>query len=835
MASDNSGIAYEAYLTGKYKEALSQFITIGNREGFSTAVVTHIVRSLGKLKRFAEAVEWAEYGLMLHPESQRLYAVLGDTYATSGFGEKAKLAYEKAIAAGNHDLATTETSAYVLDNLARSYLDSCRLKEAFAIISDLVSRYPGNERFLNHMKLLATHSDAYPILPEMENFLRGHFAVHNTDTVAVALAETIFRSLRHDEAMALLTQRVACNPEEIEPVLSLGEMYERLGDRSGAYRIYKNALEVLPHNAMFLHKAAIWEILYGSQENGKAYFSQISNPSGAMVKEYIDAAASKNNMSLLKNIRGKSWFESYFFNSLRNDAERKKLWSGFHEDYDAYTFPGVGFKNNGLAYCDIDSASVSFRDGMIIVPDMPETYVNRIFLLGDCTTSIGVTGSVTIVGQLQRLFNQHSRGAVRIEGYGVPGLSFMNSLLRLLELELRRGDLVFTFFTEINMSEEQGEIFSAIRDKCSLSGVRFHSFASPHLFAVNNPSPREKDLIAVYGNVYYGVIEAEEIRKRHTRMLKKNCEWFIKFKLPHTNLSYLFDRPHNHGELFTDHVHFNHIGNSVVAGEVFKISQNLMKGELPCIQNAPQNSEKFDCELAEWKRRAVIRLGGVAGVQYSSNQSLASWVGQNLDKAFSSLSSGKIGCIVMNCNPFTLGHRYLVETALKEVDRLYLLVVEEDRSVFPFMDRLRLVKQGVAQWADRVRVVPSGEYVISSFTFPGYFAKETRRLPMDATTDVLIFGAVIAPALNIKTRFVGEEPSCVVTDSYNRRMHYLLPDMGVEVRVIPRLEASGMPVSASSVRQALENNDWDTVAELVPESTLVYLRQRYGYPAPGMP
>ena len=37
----------------------------------------------------------------------------------------------------------------------------------------------------------------------------------------------------------------------------------------------------------------------------------------------------------------------------------------------------------------------------------------------------------------------------------------------------------------------------------------------------------------------------------------------------------------------------------------------------------------------------------------------------------------------MNCNPFTLGHKYIVEKAARENDNVIIFVVEEDKSSFP--------------------------------------------------------------------------------------------------------------------------------------------------------
>ena len=46
---------------------------------------------------------------------------------------------------------------------------------------------------------------------------------------------------------------------------------------------------------------------------------------------------------------------------------------------------------------------------------------------------------------------------------------------------------------------------------------------------------------------------------------------------------------------------------------------------------------------------------------------------------------GEAASIVMNCNPFTLGHRYLIEKACSENEAVHLFVVKEDLSVFPMI------------------------------------------------------------------------------------------------------------------------------------------------------
>ncbi|MBQ3434932.1 MAG: adenylyltransferase/cytidyltransferase family protein [Selenomonadaceae bacterium] len=184
----------------------------------------------------------------------------------------------------------------------------------------------------------------------------------------------------------------------------------------------------------------------------------------------------------------------------------------------------------------------------------------------------------------------------------------------------------------------------------------------------------------------------------------------------------------------------------------------------------------------------------------------------------------QIGALVMNCNPFTLGHQYLVEYAAARVDKLYIFVVEEDKSQFPFADRIELVKQGVKHLSN-VEVLPSGKFIISQTTFSGYFNKaELQDVQVDSSEDVEIFGREIAPTLGITIRFAGEEPTDNVTRQYNETMKEILPRYGVEFCEIPRKEFDGEPISASKVRVALKVGDFDKIKKLVPYSTLRYLR-----------
>lgn len=185
----------------------------------------------------------------------------------------------------------------------------------------------------------------------------------------------------------------------------------------------------------------------------------------------------------------------------------------------------------------------------------------------------------------------------------------------------------------------------------------------------------------------------------------------------------------------------------------------------------------------------------------------------------------KAGAIVMNCNPFTWGHRYLVERAKKQVEVLYLFVLEENKSFFDFQDRLNMVKIGVCD-LENVVVIPSGKYIISSGTLPGYFEKEDNpEAEFDATEDLEIFGKIIAKEFGIQVRFAGEEPYDQFTNRYNDFMRNLLPKFGVEFCEIPRKKLDGEPISASKVRECIRDKTYGRLKKLVMPDIYNYLNE----------
>ena len=290
------------------------------------------------------------------------------------------------------------------------------------------------------------------------------------------------------------------------------------------------------------------------------------------------------------------------------------------------------------------------------------------------------------------------------------------------------------------------------------------------------------------------------------------------YGVPHLDLWDFFRRPHNYGEVFADQYHINELGHSALAKFFFRflVKNNFFKDrEFNYLEPPPPP-----------RRYGIPQENFYSNSNFIDNKDLESYK-ENLRK-----KRLKIGAIVMNCNPFTLGHKFLIEYAAAKVTKLYIFVVEEDKSEFKFADRLKLVESGVEEFPN-VEVIPSGKFIISQQTFSGYFNKaELQNVAVDSTQDVEIFAREIAPTLGINIRFAGAEPEDTVTRQYNENMKNILPRYGIDFCEIPRREIDGEVISAKSVRAALKVGDFEKISKLVPITTFEFLRNNYAHSTP---
>lgn len=272
-------------------------------------------------------------------------------------------------------------------------------------------------------------------------------------------------------------------------------------------------------------------------------------------------------------------------------------------------------------------------------------------------------------------------------------------------------------------------------------------------------------------------------------------------KLYESNKQFFYDSP----------IHCNYLGNKCIATEIY----NYIKNEDYFTANNIGNKEVFLDEF-----HTVDSYD-----KYENNKELEEYKAYLLKQRVN--VEGRVGAIVMNCNPFTLGHQYLIESALKKVSFLYIFVVSEDKSEFKFQDRMKLVLEGTKHLSN-IKVIPSGKFIISQNTFSSYFEKSKKQdIIIDTTEDVEIFARHIAPVLGVSVRFLGEEPFDMITRQYNNKMLEILPRYGIDVDIIKRKEVENQVISASKVRKLIEENKIEEIRKFVPICTLEFLIKKY--------
>ncbi len=189
------------------------------------------------------------------------------------------------------------------------------------------------------------------------------------------------------------------------------------------------------------------------------------------------------------------------------------------------------------------------------------------------------------------------------------------------------------------------------------------------------------------------------------------------------------------------------------------------------------------------------------------------------------LPTGKTAAIVMNCNPVTNGHLYLINICSQQNDHVIIFLVEENRSIFPFDTRFNLLTEATKQYKN-VHIIPSTQYIISRATFPTYFLKELNDASMAfMKIDIAIFIKYFMPIFSIDERYVGDEPLDPTTNAYNETMKLMLKEHLV---VIKRLEHNQSVVSASLARDMAKHHNFKSLKDVVPHVTYQFLKSTEG-------
>lgn len=179
--------------------------------------------------------------------------------------------------------------------------------------------------------------------------------------------------------------------------------------------------------------------------------------------------------------------------------------------------------------------------------------------------------------------------------------------------------------------------------------------------------------------------------------------------------------------------------------------------------------------------------------------------------------------IVMNANPFTNGHKYLIETASNENELVYVVLVKEDVSLFTYDERMLMLKKGTDHLKNII-ILEGSKYIVSKTFFPSYFiASPDEVVKQQAMLDIKMFSKIFIENLNIKKRYLGEEPLSNTTKIYNDTIKNVLSEINIEVKIIKRLEENGEVVSASKVRELLLNEDLLSIKKITPSTTFEFI------------
>ncbi len=251
-------------------------------------------------------------------------------------------------------------------------------------------------------------------------------------------------------------------------------------------------------------------------------------------------------------------------------------------------------------------------------------------------------------------------------------------------------------------------------------------------------------------------------------------------------------------------------------------NKSLLVNKTVFVFTSPENIEKFH-GLAYTEVASALPTYALLEFGYQTIDNYKSY----LKSKKADLNSQNTASIVVNCNPFTIGHKYLIEKAASENDILYLFVVEEEKSVFNFQTRWKLIKDGTKHLKNVV-MLKGGNYIVSSATFPSYFLKNEKVdfiIQKQTELDVNVFVKHIAPVLDIKKRYVGTEIYSKTTAEYNRAMKKILTANNIQLIEIERLALGSVDnyVSASKVRKAIKEDRLNEILDFLPDSTKNFL------------
>lgn len=450
--------------------------------------------------------------------------------------------------------------------------------------------------------------------------------------------------------------------------------------------------------------------------------------------------------------------------------------------------------------------------------------IPRIFMFGDSRMfGLGVEDRDTLPSKLQDIFNCFGNPA-RVINFGIISNTLMNILSDIRLMDFGQRDVIVLFLTlyanhyPLKKSSTRANyyrILKSIVEEAANRNIALLVFKFPDIRRLKNPTDLEKFF------------------QHNLRVNKKyfyicpSFNYAKKQSVPFIDTQQALECVPQGVSSFWDYNHTGPAANEAIAAFIYRTVSAALAGSA----NAPREMASLgdderrlvDCGLEEFRKNCCA----LYLEQEKTNIENALHVYREYSM-FPARPEDRIGAIIMNCNPFSNGHVYLVEEALKIADYLYLFIISEDTSIFSFEHRFAMVQNHFRGEA-RIKILPSGLLMASALTFPEYFnKKDTSNNSGDGTLDTYFFRDTIAPLFKIRFRFLGTEPKCRVTARNNELLKRLLPEAGIKVIEMERKKgADGKPFSASRIRGLMRANDLAAIKSMVPATSFEIISQFY--------
>jgi hypothetical protein len=466
---------------------------------------------------------------------------------------------------------------------------------------------------------------------------------------------------------------------------------------------------------------------------------------------------------------------------------------------------------------DYKSTYINHINGKKVTIYNKSQYTHKIHVFGDSRAyAILTEDKYTFCSLLQGKLDKESL-SYQVINYGIPGKDIERMVFQMKYTDIKKGDIVFLttgtpdFEGNIPLNiEVRMEYLAEIQNYCNSKNVKFIYMNMPTLIEIKNPTELEKSMQQEFQSIHFSDYNPTVIHEINET---------TKFRCMNSGIIYYdftekFQRPHNYGHLFLNFRHYGPNGNLLIADEMYKIVHWLISTGNHLMSDARTLKESKDSEFLKKLEDIFV------------NRELTVYMDDI--KRFK-VNKEHIGAVLMNCNPFTKGHRYLIDYAASKVDHLYVFILQEENGDFSFADRFYLAKQNTLDLLN-VTVLPTGKVMGSKIFNPEYFKKsQIQTGVVDLSRDVILFASKIAPILNITKRFIGEEPNCNVTRQFNEQIIELSPNYNVEVECIPRKNTTNgkSVISASIVRTLLKEQKYDELKEHVTPVTYEFLKKKF--------